>query len=114
MKKRGDSLEKHFAQAKAYWDNTYSNRTQYVILCNFDEFWVYNWNLQKDPLDKVPLSKLTEMWRSLAFLCPEKITPIFTNNYVEVTKEATELSDLRECNACGGESSLQILMLRET
>ena len=39
MKKRGDSLEKHFAQAKAYWDNTYSNRTQYVILCNFDEFW---------------------------------------------------------------------------
>lgn len=88
MKKRGDSLDKHFTQAKAYWDNTYSNRTEYVILCNFDEFWIYNWNLQKDPLDKVPLLKLIEMWRSLAFLCPEKITPIFTNNYVEVTKEA--------------------------
>ncbi|MDF0589955.1 DNA methyltransferase [Candidatus Methanocrinis natronophilus] len=90
MKKRGENLEKHFTQAKSYWDNSYDKRTEYVVLCNFDEFWVYNWNLQRDPLDKIPIAKLPEMWRSLAFLCPEKVEPIFGNNLVEVTKEAAD------------------------
>lgn len=88
MKKRGDKLEKHFIQAKSYWDNTYSEKTKYVILCNFDEFWIYNWNHQPDPLDKVPIEKLKERWKSLAFLCPEDIKPIFGNNRLEVTKDA--------------------------
>jgi len=90
MKKRGEKLEKHFNQAKSYWDNSYDKRTEYVVLCNFDEFWVYNWNLQRDPLDKVPIAKLVEMWRSLAFLCPGDVEPIFENNLVEVTKEAAD------------------------
>ncbi len=95
MKTRGEPLEKHFSQAKTYWDNAYNKRTQYVILCNFDEFWIYNWNLQRDPLDKVPLQKLKEMWRSLAFLCPEEVKPIFGNNRVEVTEEAgSKISEL--------------------
>jgi len=88
MKARGEQLEKHFSQAKMYWDNAYDRRTEYVVLCNFDEFRVYNWNLQRDPLDIVPLPKLKEMWRSLAFLCPKPVEPIFGNNRVEVTKEA--------------------------
>lgn len=90
MKKRGEKLEKHFMQVKSYWDNSYDKRTKYVILSNFDEFWIYNWNLQRDPLDKVPIEKLKEMWKSLAFLCPEDIKPIFGNNLVEVTKEAAD------------------------
>lgn len=88
MKKRGEPLEKHFSQAKMYWDNAYEKRPEYVILSNFDEFLIYNWNLQRDPLDRVPIVKLKEMWRSLAFLCPKHIEPIFGNNRVAVTKEA--------------------------
>ena len=88
MKKRDERLENHFSQVKMYWDNAYDKRTQYVILCNFDEFWIYNWNLQREPLDIVPISKLKEMWRSLAFLCPKYVEPLFGNNRVEVTKEA--------------------------
>jgi len=90
MKKRGEKLEKHFTQAKTYWDNSYSDRTKYVILCNFDEFRIYNWNIQKDCLDIVPLSKLKEMWSSLSFLFPEPIEPVFGNNLFEVTKEAAD------------------------
>ena len=91
MKKKGEKLSKHYRQAKSYWDNAYGDRTEYVILCNFDEFWIYNWNLQAEPLDVVPIDKLIKMWRSLAFLCVEKeIKPIFGNNLVEVTKEAAD------------------------
>jgi hypothetical protein len=90
MKKRGSRLSDHFIQAKSYWDNAYSERTKYVVLCNFDEFWIYDWNLQKDPLDKIRVSELNKRWRSLAFLCIEDIEPIFRNNFVEVTTEAAD------------------------
>jgi type II restriction/modification system DNA methylase subunit YeeA len=90
MKKRGEKLENHFSQAKEYWDNTYGERTEYVILCNFDEFWIYNWNLQKEAFDKVEISRLGERWRSLAFLSPDDIKPIFHNNLVKVTQEAAD------------------------
>lgn len=90
MKSRGEKLADHFHQAKTYWDNTYGNRPQYVILCNFDEFWIYNWNLQREPLDKVLLIKLKDQWRSLAFLCPGDVKPLFENNFVEVTEKAAD------------------------
>jgi len=87
MKKRGERLERHFAQAKRYWDNAYGERTKYVILCNFDEFWVYNWNLQREPLEKVSLARLNETL-ALTFLTPSETEPIFGNNLVEVTEKA--------------------------
>lgn len=90
MKTRGENLDKHFTQAKTYWDNTYNKRPTFVILCNFDEFWIYNWNLQRDPLDKVPLAELRARWRSLSFLSPEDIKPQFGNNRIEVTKDAAD------------------------
>jgi type I restriction-modification system DNA methylase subunit len=90
MKSRGENLQNHFDQAKIYWDNAYEKRTEYVILCNFDEFWIYNWNEQKEPKDKIHLDRLKDMWRSLAFLCPQKIEPIFGNNLVDVTEKAAE------------------------
>src|SRR5258708_36408474 len=40
MKKRGEDLRKHYAQAFDYWVNLVPNRPKYVILCNFDEFWI--------------------------------------------------------------------------
>ncbi|HIH03721.1 MAG TPA: hypothetical protein HA263_07730 [Methanoregulaceae archaeon] len=95
MKSRGVNLDRVVAQAKAYWDNAYRDRTEYVVLCNFDEFVVYNWNLQRESLDTVKLEQLPEMWRSLAFLAAEPTKPIFGNNLVELTKEAADrIADL--------------------
>lgn len=95
MKSRGVNLDRVVAQAKAYWDNAYADRTEYVVLCNFDEFVVYNWNMQRAPLDTVNLEQLPGMWRSLAFLAAEPTKPIFGNNLVELTKEAADrIADL--------------------
>jgi hypothetical protein len=56
MKKRGTDLAKTFRQAFDYWVRLVPNRPQYVVLCNFDEFWVYDFNNQIDsPKDKVKL-----------------------------------------------------------
>jgi len=35
MKSRGVNLDRVVPQAKAYWDNAYKDRTEYVVLCNF-------------------------------------------------------------------------------
>ncbi|MEN6342192.1 MAG: DNA methyltransferase [Methanospirillum sp.] len=88
--RKEDDLDKHVPQAKAYWYNTYKDRPEYVILCNFKTFDVYNWNFQGERLDRVPLENLPEMWRSLAFLAPGQVEPIFGNNLVELTKEAAD------------------------
>ena len=77
MKKRGEDLSKHFIQAKTYWDNSYKDRPQYVILCNFDELWIYDWNEQRDPVDKVPIKELSWRWKSLLFLVSVDNKPIF-------------------------------------
>src|SRR5882672_8173184 len=71
MKKRGEDLRKHYAQAADYWWNLAPNRPQYVLLCNFDELWVYDLNRQIEvPLDKVSVATLPERWGPLAFLFP--------------------------------------------
>jgi hypothetical protein len=40
MKKRGVDLLLHYQQAFDYWTKLVPDRPQYVILCNFDEFWI--------------------------------------------------------------------------
>jgi hypothetical protein len=57
MKKRGADLSKHYSQAFDYWQRAVPNRPRYVMLCNFDEFWVYDFDTQIDtPIDTVPLA----------------------------------------------------------
>lgn len=52
MKSRGEKLEKHYDQAFDYWTHIVPHRPPYVILCNFDEFWIYDFNQQLfDPVD---------------------------------------------------------------
>src|ERR1017187_9652720 len=69
MKQRGENLQKHLRQAKDYWWNSFPNRPRYVVLCNFDEFWVYDFETQPDvPKDIVPTVELPERWGPLAFL----------------------------------------------
>jgi hypothetical protein len=38
---------------------TVPGRPHYVVLCNFDEFWIYDFDVQLDePLDKLRLTEL--------------------------------------------------------
>ena len=93
MKSRGKYLEDCFSQAKQYWDESYDKRTKYVILCNFDEFWIYDWNKQKEPLDKITLQELfenPERWQAFNFLLKDEEKPKFRNDLEEVTREVAD------------------------
>jgi len=92
MKKRGEDLNKHYSQAFQYWGRIVPDRPRYVILCNFDDFWIYDFNLQVDtPVDTVTIADLPS--RSSAFRFMEiavNTTPVFRNNQVEVTINAAK------------------------
>src|SRR5882724_7087812 len=91
MKKRGADLSKHYRQAFDYWVRLVPNRPQYVVLCNFDEFWIYDFENQLDtPVDTVTLSELPTRYDALAFLFSRPETPVFQNDRVKVTKEAAD------------------------
>lgn len=96
MKKRGADLSKHYRQAFDYWVRLVPDRPQYVVLCNFDEFWIYDFNTQLDsPKDKVRLDELSTRWGPLAFLFPTNEAPKFGNDREAVTREAAD--KLAEC-----------------
>jgi SAM-dependent methyltransferase len=89
MKKAGVDLGKHYQQVFDYWINLVPDRPQYVVLCNFDEFWVYDLTRQVyDPVDKVLLIDLYKRWEALAFLLPVEVKPIFGHDMIAVTREA--------------------------
>ena len=91
MKSRGEKLSKHYQQTFDYWLNLVPHRPPYVVLCNFDEFWIYDFNTQlHEPLDRFKLSELPARHAALNFLYPRKSVPIFGNNWVEVTREAAK------------------------
>lgn len=63
MKKRGVNLSKHYRQAFDYWTRLVPGRPRYVVLCNFDEFWIYDFETQMDaPVDTVKLIDLPQRW----------------------------------------------------
>ncbi len=89
MKSRGENLTKHYGQAKDYWWNLYPNRPRYVVLCNFDEFRIYDFETQPDtPKDIVLTKDLPERWGPLAFLYGDHRTPVFGNDHEAVTRTA--------------------------
>ena len=89
MKKAGTDLSQHFRQAFRYWMDAVPNRPRYVVLCNFDEFWVYDFDQQIEaPVDTIRLEDLPQRREALAFLLPEPEEPMFLNDLVEVTREA--------------------------
>ncbi|HEX8322598.1 MAG TPA: DNA methyltransferase [Tepidisphaeraceae bacterium] len=91
MKKRGADLAKHRQQAFDYWTHIAPGRPKYVVLCNFDEFWVYDFNNQLySPKDKVALVDLPTKWGPLAFLFPTNEAPTFGNDREKVTREAAD------------------------
>lgn len=90
MKKAGERLDDHYEQAFDYWLNLTPSKPDFVVLCNFDEFWIYDLNLQLDvPVDRVALVDLPRRWEAMSFLLPEDdVPPVFGNDLVAVTRDA--------------------------
>jgi hypothetical protein len=92
MKKAGRDLSRDYRQAFEYWIDLVPDRPEYVVLCNFDEFWVYDLNLQlEEPVDRVTLKDLPRRWEALAFLLPEPVKPSFGNDLVAVTRDTASM-----------------------
>jgi SAM-dependent methyltransferase len=88
MKRRGEDLSKHYRQAFEYWIDLVPDRPEFVVLCNFDELWVFDLNRQlEEPVDKVNVADLPKRWEPLAFLLPNREKPSFGNDLVAVTQE---------------------------
>jgi hypothetical protein len=91
MKRRGTDLQKHFRQAFDYWVRITGGRPRYVVLCNFDEFWVYDFDSDLDaPKDKLALTDLPQRWGPLAFLAPGSPGPKFSYDREAVTRKAAD------------------------
>ena len=92
MKSRGEKLQKHFQQAFDYWLNAVPDRPRFVVLCNFDEFWIYDFSAQLyEPMDRIPVQELASRYEALNFLFPTERSPLFNNNRVDVTRKAADL-----------------------
>jgi len=91
MKSRGAKLEKHYDQAFEYWQLIVPNRPRYVVLCNFDEFWIYDFNQQLfDPVERVFLRDLADSANFFSLLLAAPRAPFFGNNRVEGTRQAAD------------------------
>ena len=91
MKKRGEKLQKHYDQAFTYWMNAVPNRPRYVVLCNFDEFWIYDFDKQLiDPIDTVSIHDLADRYTTLNFLFPHDPRPHFGNDREAVSLVAAD------------------------
>jgi SAM-dependent methyltransferase len=79
MKSRGKKLERQYDQIFDYWTHIVPHRPPFVILCNFDEFWIYDFNLQLfDPVEKFTLAELPSRAEALAFLLPAELDLLAT------------------------------------
>lgn len=95
MKRRGEDLSKHYTQAFDYWTKVLPH-PKYVVLCNFDELWVYDFNAQLyAPMDKVSLTDLPRRYGPLGFLFRAPDQPVFGNDHESVTRAAAD--DLAWC-----------------
>ncbi|MGV3518545.1 type IIL restriction-modification enzyme MmeI [Luteitalea sp.] len=91
MKSRGEKLQKHYQQAFDYWLNAVPDRPRFVVLCNFDEFWIYDFNNQlHEPVDRITLGDLADRYEAFNFLFPDDEPPLFNNDRVAVTREAAD------------------------
>lgn len=92
MKKRGEDLAKHLNQAFDYWTTLVPNRPRYVVLCNFDQFRIYDFNQDiNDPQDILTIDELPERYFPLNFLWPTNEKPQFKVDREKVTREAADL-----------------------
>ena len=74
------------------------------MLCNFDEFWVYDFDQQLDaPKERISVDQLPQRWDALAFLLPEPLEPVFGIDLVEVPRGAAAkvVACLPDCTNAG-------------
>lgn len=93
MKQSGTLLNEHYNQLLTYW--TYCVPKPTVgVLCNFDEFWIYDFNIQVDtPVQTLTLEELSQHPEALLFMLGQK--PKFGRNLVDITEDAAaEISNL--------------------
>ena len=92
MKKRGADLQRHYRQAFDYWTRLVPNRPRYVVLCNFDEFRVYDFETQMDtPMDTLrPHGTARPAGGRSPSSFPGDHKPTFDNDRDAVTREAAD------------------------
>jgi hypothetical protein len=89
MKSRKEDLSQHYAQVERYWMRITPNRPRYAMLCNFDEFWIFDFENQVDePVDRILLTQLPERAGALTFMEIGGRKPVFHNNQVDVTERS--------------------------
>lgn len=91
MKKKGAQLPSHRSQIFDYWWKLRPNQPKYSILCNFDEFIIYDFSVQDEPLDRIKLEDLPDRYTALNFMLLKPATPVFANNLEEATRETADL-----------------------
>lgn len=92
MKKRGEDLSRHVQQALKYWVEAVPNRPRYVVLCNFTEFRIYDFELDiHNPQDTLTLDELPTRYGPLNFLWPTDEKPLFKVDREKVTRGAADL-----------------------
>lgn len=91
MKSAGEKLHLHYQQAFDYWIAAVPNRPRYVVLCNFREFWIYDFDKQLgEPVDKLTLDELPQRYPALNFLFPHSPAPKFGNDREKVSRDAAD------------------------
>ncbi len=91
MKSAAENLSLHYQQAFDYWLAAVPNRPRYVVLCNFKEFWIYDFDRQLDqPVDCINLADLPLRYTALNFLFPDNPKPYFKNDLEPVSREAAD------------------------
>ncbi|MFN7717237.1 MAG: class I SAM-dependent DNA methyltransferase [Pseudanabaenaceae cyanobacterium] len=85
IKSKGTNLTQHYSQAWEYANHIYPS-PKYVILCNFDEFWIYNFQSQiNTPVDKIRLVDLVDRLDAFTFMEYTTETPKFRDYQLPVT-----------------------------
>ena len=71
--------------------NAVPNRPRYVVLCNFQEFWIYDFDKQlNEPVDVVALGDLPKRYTAFNFLFPNERKPLFNNDPEAVSRKAAD------------------------
>lgn len=92
MKKRGEDLSRHLNQAFKYWEELVPGRPRYVVLCNFDEFRIYDFDENiHEPQDVLTLDELPDRYGPLNFLWPTNDPVRFCVDREKATREAADL-----------------------
>lgn len=91
MKKKGAKLKSHRTQIFDYWWKLRPSQPKYSVLCNFEEFIIYDFSLQDEPLDRIRIEELPDRYTSFNFMFPKPETPVFRNNLEEATRKTASL-----------------------